>query len=241
LGKGGQLFGHDEGLPGDIYAPNLTPFNLRKWTDGEIYRAITTGVSKDGHALFPLMNYPAYGRLDKEDIYSIIAYLRTLTAIPNDVPDTRLDFPVSLIVNTMPGRADPAPKPDTGDAVACGKYLVTMASCADCHSPVDKGRVIAGMEFAGGREFRLAAGGVLYSPNLTPDKETGIGSWTRETFIHQFKQYADSGHVPRLPGYGVKNTPMPWAAFAGMREKDLNDIYAYLRSLKPIPHRIGNQ
>lgn len=241
LGKGGELFGRDEGLPGDIYAPNLTPYNLQNWTDGEIYRAITSGVSKDGHALFPLMNYSAFGRLDKEDIYSIIAYLRALPSISNDVPKTRLDFPVSLLVNTMPRQAEPVQTPDTNDAVAYGKYLVSMANCADCHSPINKGRVVEGLEFAGGREFRLASGAVLYSPNLTPDKETGIGTWTREIFIRQFKQYADSSYVPRRLAHGEKRTPMPWVAFSGMREKDLSDIYAYLQSLKPIHHGVGRQ
>ena len=238
LGKGGELFGPADGLPGNVYTPNLTPYNLAKWTDGELFRAITTGVSKDGHALFPLMNYPAYGRLDSEDIYSIIAYLRPLTPIPNTVPRTRLDFPVSLIVNTIPTRAALAPKPDTNDAVAYGRYLVTMASCVDCHSPVDKGRPIAGMEFSGGRDFGERNGHVLYTPNITPDKKTGIGNWTRELFIRKFKQYADSGYTPQRVPAGTLNTPMPWTAFAGMRESDLSAIYAYLRSLKPIHHKI---
>lgn len=251
-GKGGELFGPDEGLPGHIYAANLTPYNLSKWTDGELFRAITCGVSKDGHALFPLMNYPAYGKLDSEDIYSIIAYLRTLSPIPNDVPHTTLDFPVSLIVNTIPHPATLAAKPDTNDAVAYGKYLVTMASCVDCHSPVDKGRIVSGMEFAGGRDFGSAGGRVLYSANITPDMETGIGSWTRDLFIRKFKQYADSGSQSLAPGSqspatspsprplaaGAINTPMPWQAFAGMREKDLVDIFAYLQTLKPIHHKI---
>lgn len=237
-GKGGELFGPQDGLPGYIYAANLTPANLGTWTDGELFRAITTGVSKDGHALFPLMNYPAYGKLDKEDICSIIAYLRTLPSIPNKVPRTQLDFPVSLIVNTMPARASLTSTPDTTDAVAYGKYLVTMASCVDCHSPVDKGRVVAGMEFAGGRDFTPAGGHPLYSPNITPDKATGIGSWTRELFIRKFKQYADSNYRPEKLKPGETNTPMPWLAFAGMRENDLAAIYAYLRSVKPIRHNV---
>ncbi|HXD77133.1 MAG TPA: c-type cytochrome [Puia sp.] len=238
LGKGGELFGHDEGLPGDIYAPNLTPYHLRSWTDGELFRAIATGVSKDGHALFPLMNYPAYGRMDTEDMLSIIAYLRTLPAISNDVPATKLDFPVSLIVNTMPAAAAPASQPDSNDAVAYGKYLVTMASCVDCHSPVDKGRVIAGREFSGGRDFS-SGGHSLFSPNLTPDMETGIGTWTRGLFVRRFRQYADSGLAQqRLPA-GAAKTPMPWTAFAGMTAHDLGAIYAYLHSVKPIRNRVS--
>lgn len=234
LGKGGELFGHDEGLPGEIYTPNLTPYHLGQWTDGELLRAITTGESRDGHALFPIMNYPAYGKLDSEDVFSIIAYLRTLPAIPNDVAATTLDFPVNFIVNTMPAQAAMAARPDSTDAVAYGGYLVKMASCVECHSKVDKGKIIAGTEFGGGRDFGLSAGKKMYSANITPDKETGIGNWTRELFIRAFKQYADSGYVLKTLAAGDRGTPMPWLAYAGMREQDLSAMYAYLRSVKPI-------
>ncbi|HEY6899912.1 MAG TPA: cytochrome C, partial [Puia sp.] len=92
LGMGGELFGRDQGFPGNIYAKNLTPYAIGDWTDGELFRAITTGVSRNGRALFPIMNYPAYGKMDQEDIFSIIAYLRTLKPIRNDVQKTELDF-----------------------------------------------------------------------------------------------------------------------------------------------------
>ena len=236
LGRGGELFGPEEGLPGKIYASNLTPYGLGKWTDGELFRAITTGVSRDGHALFPLMNYPAYGQLDEEDIFSMIAYVRTLPSITNDVSPTQLDFPVNFIVNTIPAKAHLASLPDSDNAVAYGKYLVTMASCVDCHTEVDKGKFKPGMEFAGGRDFSVSGRKPLYSANITPDKETGIGNWTRELFIHKFQQYRDSGYVPRPVGVGEANTPMPWVAYAGMKESDLAAIYAYLRTVKSIVH-----
>jgi mono/diheme cytochrome c family protein len=221
LGKGGEVFGHEEGFPGEIYASNLTPYHLGQWTDGELLRAITTGESRDGHALFPIMNYPAYGKLDSEDVFSIIAFLRTLPAIPNDVVATTLDFPVNFIVNTMPAKASFATRPDSNDAVAYGGYLVKMASCVECHSKADKGKIIAGTEFGGGRDFGPSAGKEMYSANITPDKETGIGNWTRELFIRAFKQYADSGYVLKTLAAGDKGTPMPWLAYAGMREQDL--------------------
>jgi len=54
-GTGGEHFNHDMGFPGDIVSRNITPFGLKDWTDGEVYRAITSGVSKDGSPLFPVM------------------------------------------------------------------------------------------------------------------------------------------------------------------------------------------
>ncbi len=114
-----------------------------------------------------------------------------------------------------------------------------MASCVECHSKADKGKVVAGTEFGGGREFRSADGKVVYSANITPDKETGIGNWTRELFIRKFKQYADSGYRAQPVGSGESNTPMPWQAFAGMEEKDLAAIYTYLKSLEPIHNKVA--
>jgi hypothetical protein len=77
-GGGGEPFDRKMGFPGDFYSRNITPYGLKDWTDGEIYRAITTGVSRDNEPLFPVMPYHYYGQLDNEDIYSIIAYVRTL-------------------------------------------------------------------------------------------------------------------------------------------------------------------
>jgi mono/diheme cytochrome c family protein len=238
LGMGGELFGRSVGFPGNIYAANLTPYSLGKWSDGELFRAITTGVSRDGHALFPLMNYPAYGQMDTEDIFAIIAYIRTLPPIAHDVPATQLDFPLNFIVNTIPAKATPAPRPDSNNAVAYGQYLVRMASCVECHSKADKGKIIAGGEFAGGRDFGAVNGQTVYSANITPDVETGIGSWSRELFIRKFKQYADSGYRPKPVAPNEFNTPMPWLAYAGMREKDLAAVYSYLHALRPIHNAV---
>src|ERR1700744_4117442 len=53
FGAGGTVFSADDNIPGKIYSPNITPFRLKDWSDGEIFRAITTGESRDGHPLFP--------------------------------------------------------------------------------------------------------------------------------------------------------------------------------------------
>ncbi len=60
-------------------------------------------------------------------------------------------------------------RPDTSDTVDYGKYFTTMDSCADCHTPIEKGERIKGMEFAGGMEFKLPGGGIVRSANITPD------------------------------------------------------------------------
>lgn len=237
IGKGGEQFNQQMGFPGSFTAKNITPYGIGNWTDGEVYRAITTGVSRDGHAFFPVMPYPYYGKMGDEDVQSIIAYLRTLKPIENKPAESKADFPFNFILNTIPVKADPMPLPDPKDELATGKYLVMIAGCVECHTQVDKGQIIKEKSFAGGRDFKLPSG-TLYTSNITPDKETGIGSWTKESFIARFKTYADSSYKPQKLGPNDFQTVMPWMMYAGMKEQDLGAIYTYLMSLKPIPNKV---
>jgi mono/diheme cytochrome c family protein len=235
-GKGGELFDKaGMGLPGNLYAKNITPAVIGNWTDGELLRAFTQGITKDNRALFPFMPYPHYNTMAREDAYSIIAYLRSLKPITNDVPNSELDFPLNMIVKTMPMPTyNPVPVPDKNDPATYGKYLVNMASCNECHTQRDdKGQLLPGMDFAGGMAFNLPSG-VDRSANITPDMETGIGRWTKEDFIGRFKiMDGDSArNIPVTPEQF--NTPMPWLQYAGMTEEDLGAIYDYLRTLKPV-------
>lgn len=236
-GAGGEKFTTEEGFPGNFYAKNITPAALGSWTDGEIVRAITTGVSKDGQALFPVMPYHSFGKMDQEDIYSIVAYLRTLPAVEHQTPERSIDFPVNLIINTMPAPAQFMPKPDPSQTLAYGKYLVMAASCVDCHSNTKNGQRIPGSEFGGGMEFKYPAG-ITRSANITPDTQTGIGNWDKRTFVDRFKAYQDSTFV--LPKIGPQdlNSPMPWVMYAGLSNQDLEAMFTYLQSLQPIKNQV---
>lgn len=236
-GAGGEVFDKKAGFPGSIYSTNLTPHRLSSWTDGELYRAITAGVGKDGHALFPVMGYQRFGKMSKDDIISIIAYIRTLQPIKNDVPATQLDFPVSLLNKLSPRLADHQIKPSETDTIQYGGYLVNAAGCVDCHSKMDKGKIVAGSEFGGGMEFKQPAG-IIRAPNITMDKTTGIGSWTRELFVKKFKLYADTGYKPQRLAKNDLNSPMPWTMYAHMSESDIKSIYAYLKSLSPKSNKV---
>lgn len=235
-GQGGMsIFDEKIGMPGHVYPPNITPAHLADWTDGEILRAMTEGVSKDGRPLFPLMPYPQLAELSKEDAYSIVAYIRTLKPIENEVPATQLNFPMNLIVRTIPRAVQLAERaPDPADSVAHGHYLVKVAACADCHTQREKGQPIPGMDFAGGAKFPFPNGAIAQSSNLTPDAETGIGNWTREAFIHRFRNI----QTPRVGASGT-NTVMPWQQFSGMTDQDLGAIYDYLRTLKPVKNQVN--
>ncbi|MCX6182056.1 MAG: c-type cytochrome [Bacteroidetes bacterium] len=238
LGKGGEEFTQDFGFPGHYYARNITPYGIGNWTDGELFRAITSGVNKDGKALFPVMPHPSYGKLDREDIYSIIAYLRTLAPITNDLPEAESDFPMNIIINTIPKKAEFSTIPKEEDQLAYGKYLFTMASCTECHTQQEKGTPVEGMEMAGGFEFPMFTGGVVRSANITPDKETGIGNWTEEHFVRRFKMYTDSSYVSSKVEKNQFQTVMPWMMYGTMKESDLKAMFAYIKTLKPIKNEV---
>ncbi len=238
LGKGGEEFNQTIGFPGRFIAKNITPFGIGKWTDGELLRAISSGVNKDGKALFPVMPHPSYGKLDREDLYSIIAYLRTLEPIASILPESKPDFPMNFIINAIPKRAEFSKRPDTTDFLAYGKYLFTAAACNDCHTKQIKGKPIAGMELAGGFEFPLLTGGIVRSANITPDNETGIGKWKEEDFLKRFRAYADSSYVSAEIKKGDFNSFMPWMMYGHMKEGDLKAIYAYLKTIKPVNNTV---
>jgi len=238
LGMGGEIFDQSMGFPGSIHAANITPSGIGDWTDGEVFRAVTTGVRKNGKPIFPVMPYHNYGKIDPEDIEAIIAYLRTLPPIEHKVTESSYDFPMSFIIHTIPKKSEPTKRPPSTDRIAYGKYLVRAASCGECHTPFDKGTFDTTKYLAGGRTFSLPSGDVT-SANLTSDKETGIGNLTKEDFMGKFTAYRDSAYAHRKIDF-MKDfaTIMPWPVYSGMTDNDLSAIYDYLVTLKPIKHNI---
>ena len=146
---------------------------------------------------------------------------------------------------------------DAHDAVARGEYLVRIGDCATCHTPVQfdpkigmpvpmPGRALSGHPDGAPdprsaltapdqavigptfTSFRLPFG-VVYAANLTPDRETGLGSWTEEMFVRALRTGRHFGGTgrPILP-------PMPWPSLASLPDSDLKAIFAYLGSLPPV-------
>lgn len=232
LGAGGREFGRVGGLPGVIYSTNLTPdpeTGLGSWSDGEILRALREGVSKDGHALFPLMPYPNYQAMSDEDATAIIAYLRSLPPVKNPIPSRELDFPVNMIVNTIPKPVEGTVPPPPSDMVKRGAYIAAMASCAECHTPrTPQGAPVEGKHFAGGFTFKDAdlPGGVKM-PNITSHEEDGLGVWSDEQ-IEGAIRYGQRPDGSRL------HPVMPWPAYNGMSDQDMEALIAYLRTVPGV-------
>jgi mono/diheme cytochrome c family protein len=114
-----------------------------------------------------------------------------------------------------------------------GKYLVTLAGCNDCHTPgyffgkPDMARFLGGSEVG----FEIPGLGVFHGPNLTPDTETGLGSWTIAQIIAAIQQ----GKRPD----GRELAPiMPWHAFANLTREDANAIAVYLKSLPAVKNKV---
>jgi mono/diheme cytochrome c family protein len=235
-GGGGELFDPKIGLPGMIYGKNITPDSatgIGTWTDAEILRAMTQGISKNGDTLFPIMPYPTLNRMAKDDLLSIIAYIRTLKPIKNAIPARQLFVPIAMV---YPGKflqpsVDGNVRPPVSDIVEYGGYITAMANCAECHSPQTPAGPDRSRMYAGGYVFDLGTNKVV-SSNITPDSTTGMGSWTEERFLNKFTTYRDSTQFMR--DHGNQNTIMPVGMYAGMKDEDLKAIYAYLRTVPPI-------
>jgi hypothetical protein len=242
-GRGGESFTEIFHLPDGVVMPasNITPHALGGWTDGEVLRALTGGLSRDGSALFPSMPFNQYRRMAWPDLLAIVAYLRTLPPQDAPLPPRDLRFrTLEDIANLFPAPASPpkrAPEPGT---VAYGRYLVNAAGCRWCHTPIDRGGwPIPGLDFSGGNEFvvKPPGGGLSHAPNLTPHP-TGLGGWTRDAFIARF-QRSDAEAVRRTKtAPGGFNTLMAWEAYSGMTGEDLGSIYDFLRTVRPIERAV---
>jgi hypothetical protein len=225
----------------DATAPNITPeleTGIGKWTDDEIKRALTEGNRPEHHARLPgvplaaVMPAGFYKALLPHDLDAIVAYLRSVKAVRNEVPSPSYKLPV---------RREPYPDAEAGfteqsihDPVKHGAYLVTIGHCMECHAAWSKGvsdyRNGLGK---GGRMFNVSlvqgfpkAWNGSTASNINSHPNAGIGAWSDE----DIKRAITKGMRPdgrRL------NPPMAFAWYAGMKEPDLNAIVAYLRTVPP--------
>jgi mono/diheme cytochrome c family protein len=220
---------------GVVIVSNITPdreTGIGAWTDEEIIRAIREGKGRDGKTLGPPMPYNGYRELSDNDVKAIVAYLRTLKPIKNKVARTKYKIPLPPAYGPPVGDV---PEPDRADPLKYGEYLATVvAHCSECHTPFlpgPGGRKDMSKQFAGGFEFR-GPWGRSYSANLTPDKETGIGS------------FGDGQVTAAVLGAALRrkgrlSPPHPWPYYVkGTKQEDLRAIIRYLRTLKPVRNRV---
>jgi len=240
---GGFVFPNIElGLtePNRIVAPNISPdpdFGAGKWKDADFVRALRQGIGHDGRTLFPLMPYQFFRNLSDEDLASAIVYVRSIPAVHIERPKRVLVDEIAKTLQPLPP-ASPVAEPEKSDHVAYGKYLVNAGHCAGCHTPTDEqGNPLPGMDFAGGVVLTGHWGPdpnkliSVASLNLTPCP-SGIGYFDEKMFVDAIR----TGTVKARPLSNI----MPWSIFRNMNDADLQAIFAYLRTLKPVQHRVDN-
>ena len=119
------------------------------------------------------------------------------------------------------------------DAVARGKYLVGIMGCGDCHTPgyflgkPDFAHALSGSDVG----FEIPGLGIHWGPNLTPDPQTGLGTWTEAEVITAFTRGVRPDGRRLIP-------TMPYGDFAALTPEDAHAIAAYLRSLPPVVHAV---
>jgi mono/diheme cytochrome c family protein len=231
--KGAGTIFPEDALPW-LVAPNITPdveTGAGSWTDAQLARAIREGIGNDGRRLFPMMPYMNFKNMSDEDLASVIVYIRSIDPVRTVVPKTQLPEPVKASLPPHEPVTGPVAGPNMSNPVERGKYLVTLGNCAFCHTPMNQqGQSIMKMAFGGGIRF-TGPWGEVTSMNITPDP-TGISYYDEKLFINTLR----TGHV----GARKLNSIMPWGYFRNMSDDDLKSIFAYLRTVKPVRHRIDN-
>lgn len=229
VGAGGYPF--PLGEQGIVFTKNITPdeeTGVGSWTDEELKAAITTGVSPDGLHQHPIMPYLYFNKMAEDDLNAIVAWIRSLPPIKNEVPRQEI-----LQVGPIPRIDPPQTAPDPSDTEARGQYLFSaLLACSDCHTPLDAETQtpVQDMYFAGGQPYE-GPWGIVYAANITPHEETGIGSWS-------------DGEIERIFRSGIRPDGrlvvlMPWYDYQNFTADDMQAVIYYLRnSVPPVENEV---
>ena len=222
--SGGMRF--DE-PPFDVTAANITSdreTGIGSWSVDDTKRFLITGVRPNGVPVANVMPTGFYKILTEDDLSAIAAYLHTVPPVSNKVPTPI--YKMNLPPPVVPDAQKPFTKADLGDPVKRGFYLVTIAHCMECHSPLGpKGRDFTKMG-GGGFEFK-GPFGVSVSRNITSSKTKGLGAWTDAEIKRAITQGVSRDGSKLKP-------PMGFVFYAKMKPEDLDDIVAYLRTVPAI-------
>ncbi len=222
---------------GTFHAPNITPHpehGIGAWSDADFVRALRQGISPDGRHYFPVFPYTSYTHMTAADAVAIKAYLFSLAPVAraNRAHDIRFPFGWRfaqtfwklMFFEPGPARADSSKTPEWRR----GAYLVrALVHCGECHTPRN---ALGGMD----RDLWLAGApkGTQgdATPNITPDKETGIGGWSEE----EIADYLEIGMDPDGDFAGSTMAEIIDHATGKLTPADRAAIVTYLRSVPPI-------
>lgn len=227
---GGRVF--DLGPAGVVYTRNITMDNetgIGTWTDEQIKLAIKTGVTPEGKVLFPVMPYHVYNGMADQDLEDIIAFMKSVPAVSNQVPERTVSTEGMPVLPFQQGIV----APDPADISARGAYLVDhIMGCTDCHTPIDPNTGAPIFEkYLAGRQPYEGPWGIVYGGNITPHEETGIGTWTDE----EIKRAIVAG----IGKDGRRLILMPWYAYSALTVDDADAVVHFLKNdLPPVENAI---
>ncbi len=210
------------------YASNITPdveTGIGAWSDAEIIEAIRNGKRPDGSTIGPPMAFEWYRHISDRDVSAIVAYLRSVPPVRNEIPASTYEFPLPPAYGPS---VQTVGEPDHGDLVAYGAYIAgPLGHCLSCHSPIVEGMPDLENQLGAGGQVLDGPWGVSVTANITPH-EDGIGSYSDE----EIKRAVTLG----IAADGTELTPpMGFAYYRNMTDADLNAIVAYLKTLEPLP------
>ena len=218
--------------PFDAYPSNITPdpeTGIGTWSDAEIVTAIREGRRPDGSILGPPMPFGLYRGLSDRDVNAIVAYLRVVKPVRNQVPKSVYRMPLPPAWGPPVGNVAEVPR---DDKVRYGAYIAgPLGHCIECHTPFEGGRPDFENQLgAGGFPFH-GPWGVSVSANLTPHKVSGLGKWSDADIKRAIRRGIRIDGSRLLP-------PMAFAYYRNINESDLDALIAYLRSLEPIDNAV---
>jgi mono/diheme cytochrome c family protein len=229
---------------GESWSRNITAHPVKgigSWTNGELVYLLRTGIARDGRYLPPWMVKMPIA--SDEDLRDIIAFLRSddplVQARDVDNHESRPSFLTKLLCRIafkpFPYPAQPIVAPPPTDKVAYGRYLTTSRLlCFHCHSADFKTNNDLQPEksagyLGGGNAMPDLSAKMVYTANLTPDPETGLGRWTEEQF-----------HRALTDGIRPDNRPLryPMVPYRPLADEEVSAIFAYLRSVPAIRNQV---
>jgi mono/diheme cytochrome c family protein len=242
LNAGGRKY---DGPFGTVYASNITPdpaTGIGKWTDEQIIAATRLGRRPNGERLIPVHPYTVFNGMTEPDLKDLVAYLRSVPPVNRATPAKKISVPLFESVFLPAWLAtfaavETPPRSAATSGVARGEYLTrAVAHCGECHTPrtmtmaVDNTRFLAGNPKGKGPEGSAV-------PNITPDRETGLGSWTEE----QITDYLETGNKPDGDVSGGLMMEVIQGSSAGYKDltkADRQAIAKYLKSIPAVKNRI---
>ncbi len=211
--------------PFKVTAPNITPdreTGIGEYTDAELRQVLRKGIKRNGVPVAMVMPSGFYEIMTDGDLDAVIAYLHTLKPINNTVPDPVYKMPQGHPI--PPGGDKKFSEASLGDKLRKGFYLVTIAHCMECHTPMGpRGREFDTRLGAGGFEFP-GPWGVSVSRNITSSKDKGIGAWTDDEIKRTITQGVSRDGSMLKP-------PMGFHYYATVAPSDLDAVVAYLRTV----------